>query len=92
MLTYVLSHTTHPPDYALEVKRQSHGVAVLSVCLATQMSSFLFAFKADENVPPTTQTDVYQETYTSTSKLCCSVRRQVSNRAWERFVYMWKWE
>lgn len=61
MLTYVLSHTAHPPDYALEVKRQSHDVALLSLCLATQMSSSLFAFKADEYVPPTTQTDVIKK-------------------------------
>lgn len=54
---------------------KSRDVAVLSVCLAIQMFSFLFAFKADENVPPPTQTEVYKETRTSTSKLCDSVRR-----------------
>lgn len=60
--------TLQNPHYALKVKRQSHDVAVLSVCLAIQMFSFLFAFKADENVPPPTQTEVYKETRTSASK------------------------
>lgn len=70
-----MSNIAHPPDYALEVKRQSHDVAVLSVYLAIQMCSFLFAFKADENVPPPTQTEVYKVTHTSTSQLCDCVRR-----------------
>lgn len=75
MLTYVLSHTAHHPDYALKGKDKAMTLLALSVCLATQISSVLFAFKADENVPPTTQTEVYKETHTSTSKLCDSVRR-----------------